>query len=368
MRVIHSSQSPYRYLLALAVLVGLTVWLISPVVAQSQRWQEINQGVMDGHIIPAYVVLAEAGEQLSERVDGFCSNTDKTPEAINEMRAAWHSAMDAWQSVQHIRFGPVSYFNWQYRLQYWPDERATGLRQLTALLAAADPAILDEETFADQSVGVQGLPALEILLFDEESDALLENGYRCQVAQAIANNIATMSQNIVTRWQQEFRATLMLSDDSGWFRDHSDASTELLKALVESVPLLTTQKLALPMGENAERARLRRAESWRSARSLRNIQLNVAALYDLYQGQGDWQGLTVIFPEAHSMMIDEHFATVNGLINELPASFETALDETEQGYARLVTVAGSLDALYQALEAGVKDTELFLGFNSLDGD
>ena len=368
MRVIHSSQSLYRYLLALATLVGLTVWLASPVAAQSQRWQEINHGVMDGHIMPAYLDLAEAGKQLLERVDGFCANSDKTPEGMTELRANWHRAMDAWQSVQHIRFGPVSYFNWQYRLQYWPDERATGLRQLTALLAAADPAILDEDTFADQSVGVQGLPALEILLFGEDSDALLEGGYPCQVAQTIANNIATMSQNIATRWQEEFRATLMLNDDSGWFRDHSDASTELLKALVESVPLLTTQKLALPMGENAERARLRRAESWRSARSLHNIQLNVAALHDLYQGQGDWQGLAVIFPEVHIMMIDEHFATVNGLISELPASFATALEETEQGYARLSTVAESLDALYQALEAGVKDTELYLGFNSLDGD
>ena len=324
---------------------------------------------MDGHILPAYLTLAEAGEQLSERVDDFCA----TPEAMNEVRAAWHNAMDAWQSVQHIRFGPVSYFNWQYRLQYWPDERATGQRQLTALLAEEDPAILDEAVFADQSVGVQGLPALEILLFGEDSDTLQGGSYRCQVAQAIAHNIADISQDIATRWQEEFRSTLLLDDDSGWFRDHSDASTELLKALVESVPLLTTQKLALPLGENAERVRLRRAESWRSARSLRNIQLNVAALHDLYQGQDDWQGLAVIFPQAHVKLIDEHFATVRELISELPASFETALDETahngaQPGYAKLSAVQQSLDALYQALEAGVKDTELYLGFNSLDGD
>lgn len=363
MILMRSRPFPCRFFSALFCLTA--VWLPALSLAQSQDWRQINRDVLEEHVMPAYTALAEAGSRLSERGDALCSSSDEA--TMREMRDAWQNAMDAWQSVQHIRFGPVTYFNWQYRLQYWPDERGTGNRQLTALLTEADPAVLEQETFTDQSVGVQGLPALEVLLFGEDSEALMDSNYRCQVARTIAGNIGNMTRDIQARWEQEFSATLMLDDDSGLFMDHSDATTELLKALVESVPLLTDQKLALPMGDNAERFRLGRAESWRSERSLRNIRLNVQALSALYEGQADRKGLAAAFPEDHVATIDQHFDTVKGHISDLPDGFEAVLG-SDNGYDRLTSLRQSLDALYEALEAAVKDTDLYLGFNSLDGD
>jgi predicted lipoprotein len=46
----------------------------------------------------------------------------------------------------------------------------------------------------------------------------------------------------------------------------------------------------------------------------------------------------------------------------------TALLQTEAGYTQLVSVRDQMNALFELLEASLKNTDLYLGFNSLDGD
>jgi predicted lipoprotein len=348
------------------LLTGATLGLSAGAFAAEPNtsWTEVNLAVTDMHVIPAYEVFAGAATELQTRADAFCAAP--TADTLPALQSGFHLAMDAWQGVQHIQFGPLTYFNWNFRIQYWPDDNGTGARQLNALIAAKDPAVLATDAFDRQSVGVQGFQALEGLLFDDTSLAdLSQDVYRCQVMQTIAANIAEIATGVSTRWKSEFRATVENADERGFFESAEDATIDYLKALVEPVRRIQEQKLVAVLGETPDVARERRAESWRSQRTLRNIKLNVAALEHEFTASAP--PLSSVLHEADVELINAAFAKVIASLQAQPDSLAEAL-AAEGGHAALLQIAAELDALYEAMEAGLKNTDLYLGFNSLDGD
>lgn len=327
-------------------------------------WRAINLALTDTRVLPGYAAFMASTAALEPTAVTLCAAVDSS--SLTGMQQAFHAAMDDWQKVSHIHFGPITYFNWNFRLQYWPDERNSGSRQLEALLLARDDAVLELDSFARQSVGVQGFPALESLLFGEEALALLqEDTYRCRVVQTIAANLADIAAGVHTRWRDEFRNTVAGDEDQDYYAGARDATVDFYKALVENLRKYKEQKLDAVLGADPEAARLRRAESWRSQRSLRNLRLNVEALAALYQGSQP--ALALAMPVADRERITGHFAALQQATRDLPDAL-VGLADTPQGHARLLDVAARMDALYEALETGLKNTELYLGFNSLDGD
>ncbi|MDR2212803.1 MAG: imelysin family protein [Pseudomonadales bacterium] len=332
--------------------------------AQNSDWTAVNLAVTDTHVIPAYQRFAETGAALREAGAGFCARLDEA--ALNELREAFNNSFDGWQGAQHIQFGPITYFNWNYRIEFWPDDNGTGARQLSALIAAADPAALEAESFARQSVGVQGFPALERLLFEDNALTQLQaEPYRCQVVEAISANLGEIATGVYQEWRDEFRATVASADERGFFESAEDATLDYLKSLVESIRRVQQQKLESVLGEDQSSARPRRAEAWRSDRSVQSLRGNVQALHELYSA-GSPALKTVLLSE-DLPAIDAAFDQALAAAAALPPSMNAALG-TPEGYAALQNTRDSLDALYEALEAALKKTDLYLGFNSLDGD
>lgn len=327
-------------------------------------WTGINIAVTDAHVLPGYAQLAKAGAALVPAAAALC----EAPSAatLTTAQQQYHAAFDAWQGVAHLQFGPVTYFNWNYRLQFWPDDNGTGARQLDAMLAAADPAVLEPASFERQSVGVQGFPALERLLFEADSlQVLQDQPYRCHLVQAIAGNLASVTAGVDQRWREEFRAVVADPVGSGQFESAQDATVDFYKALVESLRRYQQQKLEPVLGASLQQARERRAESWRSQRSLRNLQRDVAALQDLFGGSTP--SLASALQADDVPGIKAGFAALQQSLATLPDDFAPLLQDAA-GYARLVALRNEFDALFEALEAALKRTDLYLGFNSLDGD
>jgi len=351
------------------IAAGLTANLLiaQPADESTENWTEVNLAVTDSHVIPAYTALMQATQELETVAEAFCRLPDA--EGLAGFQDKFHSSMDAWQQIQHIQFGPITYFNWNFRIHYWPDDQGTGARQLDALIAAENQDILSSDNFARESVAVQGYPALERLLYESGSLALLQgNPYRCQVAQTLARNISEIAGGVQTRWVNEFRTTVANADERGFFESAEDATIDFLKAQVEPVRRIQQQKLEEVLGESAGRERVRRSESWHSARSLRNIRLNVLALEGLFNGADDSgvQLSSVLLPEDVAI-INDNFTELNTALAALPESFAETL-EAEGGRENLEQVIAQLDALFESMEAALKNTDLYLGFNSLDGD
>jgi uncharacterized protein len=350
------------------IAAGLTANLLiaQPADESAENWTEVNLAVTDSHVIPAYTALMQATQELEAVAQAFCRSPDA--EGLAGFQDKFHSSMDAWQQVQHIQFGPITYFNWNFRIHYWPDEQGTGARQLDALIAAENQTILSSDNFARESVGVQGYPALERLLFEADSLALLQgNSYRCQVAQTLARNISEIAGGVQTRWVDEFRTTVANADERGFFESAEDATIDYLKAQVEPVRRIQQQKLEEVLGESAGRERVRRAESWRSNRSIRNVRLNIVALEDLFNGTDAVVQLSSVLLPEDVITINDNFTELNASLAALPDSFAAAL-EAEGGRDNLEQVIVQLDSLFESMEAALKNTDLYLGFNSLDGD
>lgn len=355
-----------KAILALATLslLGFAVHA-QPVAAPAEPdWTAINLAVTDQHVLPGYQLFASSAAVLAESAQGLCLQSDAA--SLANTQQSFHLAMDAWEGIQHIQFGPVTYFNWNFRLQYWPDEKGTGARQLDDMIATQDGSSLETETFSRQSVGVQGFPALERLLFEDNSVQLLQqDAYRCQVLYTIAANIKDIAAGISMRWQDEFRAIIATADERGFFESAQDATVEFYKALAESVRKYQQQKVEAVMGESLATARVRKAESWRSARSLRNLKLNVSALENLFNA-GVPALSTALLPD-DVVKTQAAFSKLNSALMPLPDDMEPML-QGESAYLQLKAVDAGLDNLFETLETALKNTDLYLGFNSLDGD
>lgn len=349
----------------LALPLLFTTLVASPLLlAQNTDWTPLNLAMTDAVVIPAYDRFAAATAPLARDATGFCAAVDAA--SLAALQQEFIAAYDGWQGVQHIQFGPITYFNWNFRLQFWPDDKGTGARQLDALLAAADPAALTAEAFAQQSVGVQGFPALERLLFSDDSLTALKNEpYRCQVVQAIAHNLDDIAHGVAQRWRDDFRTTVANADERGFFESSQDATIDYLKAVIESVRRIQQQKVEAVLGESQAAARERRAEAWHMDRSVQHLRTNVAALAALFNDSTP--ALNTVLVPADLPDIQQAFAKLQSDLAAAPDSMNAAI-KTPEGYAALKQVDADLDALFELLEAAVKKTDLYLGFNSLDGD
>ena len=71
-------------------------------------------------------------------------------------------------AVAHLSLGPAEEDGRGLAILFWPDPKALGWKAQRALLTG-DPAALQPDAFAQQSVAARGLPALERLLYPAEA-------------------------------------------------------------------------------------------------------------------------------------------------------------------------------------------------------
>ena len=135
-----------------AALTAIALLLPFPAVA------DVADVVRD-HILPGYDRFAEATEALALRAAETCDAKALAP--------AYHAAFDAWMGVQHLHLGPAEDDGRNLAIAFWPDPKGLGRKAQLALLTG-DPAKLEPDAFAEQSVAARGLSGLERLLWPQE--------------------------------------------------------------------------------------------------------------------------------------------------------------------------------------------------------
>lgn len=326
-----------------------------------------NLRAVDQHIVPAYQNLQAVTAGLASQANTFCRQPDDARFAT--LRQRYRESLSAWQSIQHIRFGPIEYLTRAHRFELWPDKRGTVGRHLSKLLAAEDSSALQPDNFASGSVAVQGLSALERLLFDADVQAGSFAGsatahYRCQVVQAIGRNLAAMSARLTDEWadQRDFIATAHGGND--FYDSDQEVSAKLLNNLHTQLQVIVEQKLERPLGANLRKARGKRAESWRSEQSLANIRDNLVATRTLY----DTAFSKRLQDEALGAQIEAGFVATLSALDAVGMPLHRAVKDpaarqrVEDLHAKTATLKHLLG---NALPAALG---LALGFNSLDGD
>lgn len=365
---------PHRLFRFLALLLFVLPAAAPAADLDEATHRRLVEAVATGHVVPRYAALEAATAALDAAAGAFCAHPGRT--ALVEMRRRYGAASDAWQRIQHVRFGPIEYFSRSARFAFWPDPRNSVGRALEDLLKA-EPAALEPDTFGRGNVAGQGLPALERLMFADGAEAALMAGddgarRRCALVAAIARNLARMAADVHREWVGGDRPFLAVLASAGAadspYQHPREAVLDFVKALHLAVELVSDHKLSRPLGASVQAARPRLAEAWRSGRSLENVRLDLAAGAELY----DAGFSAVVRGPAGDAALDElmrrAFAQSRTTAAAVAPSLEVAVEDARQRPAveRLVRETAALKAL--VAQRLTEALGIPLGFNALDGD
>jgi len=333
-------------------------------------------------IVPLYAELdAEALKQI-EQSQAFCQAEASAQQGLQKsLQNQWRATMTAWARAQPIGFGHIEDGNLRWKLQFWPDRKDITRKKVEALIASDDD--LNAERVASASVSVQGLVALEYLLFDERASDLVlyqQNARRCQLLMAITERVQLVTFQLLNDWYGDTAtpgyADKFSSPGKGnkLYPDNNAALADLLDTLVVGAEVVKRNKLGLPIanGKGASHAKPYRLEAWRSQYSLELMRASTVTLEQLYRGNGGF-GLVSYLAEHKEvdssllLAIDDAFKAVNDQFLLLEGPLFTQIKQPEY-YAQLIELHKRLSVLQGNLSKLPRSLGISLGFNSNDGD
>lgn len=350
-------------------LVFLLLFLCSACANDADKaFARNNRMLVDRIIVPHYQVLAMSATSLHSDITHYCQGDESI--GLDDIDRGYHQTMDAWQSVQWLRTGPSDNRLSHYRFQLWPDKNGTGARQIRKMLHEMDLDKLEETRFRKGSVAVQGLPAMERLIFDRKSGTqpFLVNGtatFRCYYLQAIAYNLEAISTELEKSWNGYYRKAIFNAGPGNEiFSSPVEPTGEFLSQISLQLEFILKLKLQSPLGllEGKKKVRLKQSESWRSERSITNVLQNLQVLHDAYK--------IVLLPHVQSeeliTKLEKLWESTIDRFSVLPNSMRTALSDHEKSLLDgLEKISLLSDLIANELSA---DIGIPIGFNSLDGD
>jgi uncharacterized protein len=353
--------------LAACLIVLASVSAVSPALASKAT--DVVNGAIDGFVRPGYKTFHQATSALLVDEQALCATPSQA--TLDVARKAFGETVDAWSRIEIIRFGPVTEQNRLERVLFWPDRKGTGLKQVQAALASKDPTAADAKQLAGKSVAMQGLGALEFVLYGTGSEALAAgDAYRCSYGAAISGNLDAIATDLETAWASPdgfAKVWANPSADNPSYRDGTEAVTELMDVFVTGTELVRDVRLGGFLGKEAKDDKPKQALFWRSGKTVDALTGNLAGMMALLEASKlagalpadqAWMGKEALFEFANAAGAA---AAALGPIADVLA------DPVRRGklaYFGLVT--SSLSNIFGTQMSGALG--LTAGFSSLDGD
>lgn len=332
----------------------LLLALVCPLSATAADPSQTVRTALSDHILPRFAWLATTTETLQTTAQTQCAATSA------ELQSAFHTAFDAWIGVSHLRFGPSEVDDRAFALAFWPDTKGFTPKTLTNLIQSEDSAVQNPEEFAHVSIAGRGFYALEFLLYDADFRQLGSEAYLCDLVRAMTTNIHDNASAILTDWQETYSDTLLNPSESGIYRNADEAAQELFKAFNTGLQFTSDTRLGRPLG-TFDRPLPARAESRRSERSRRHIEVSLTAL----------QELVAILAEGNETLTQSlaaGFETSQTRLSKIKdADFASITSVQDRFHLELVQQSIDRIRVISATELGPK-LGVAAGFNALDGD
>jgi predicted lipoprotein len=393
---------------------------------------DLGPALARGYIAPAMVEFQQAAVSMREGMTAFCpgaslhagqadavpampegsgksghegpqasaSHAREAPPDALELDRRFGRLVQAWSGIAFLRFGPLVDSNRFERIFFWPDPRGVMLRQIQGQLAAADKAqageegagapgsILDPQALATHSVALQGLPALEYMLYRDtgllRAGAQEAQGFAaaCGYSRAIAGNLASIGSELASLWGGSGDYAARFSKPAGdnpIYRSNQEVAGEAIKALSTGLQFTRDIELLPMLGSGPAKASEKKAPFWRSGKSALALAASargLAAFHDAagwrYAADEAWIGSSIDDELTRAAAAFESVA--QGLAQAaaaapVQAGALQAWLETEEGYRQLV-----LASLLLKNAKGIVDENMApafgarIGFNALDGD
>ncbi len=222
----------------------------------------------------------------------------------------------------------------------------------------------DPAAFAEVSVAARGLMALDQLLFDPEAAPVEPGGYRCRLLVAITGDMVATSARMLERWRDPWGGFLTSAGDpdNPVYLAPEESTRALYSALADGLQADIDLRLGRPLG-TFDRPQPRRAEAWRSGRSLPNLLASAEGMQALFE--------TAFVPaigEDHARPVRNAFASVASAAGNVAAPIDVEV-ATPQGRIHVEALQGALKRVQTEVMSHVGPVVgVTSGFNSMDGD
>jgi uncharacterized protein len=352
------------------LLLALLALVAPSLPAAALSYGEVNTTLVDEVVVPAYERYAAATSRLPASIEALCTSPDKA--RLDAAQQAWREAMLAWQRAQPIGFGPVADQGLAPQIEFWPDKHGTAGRQFSQALADRDPALLEPDRLAGQSVGLTSLVSLERLLFGDE---ILEPGgdYACGYALAVARHQVRLAEALAKAWSgKDGFGVVVTSADAGndVFFSAYDPAAALYRSVADTLDGAIQVKLEPAMGDSLDAARGRRAENWRSQMELASIAANLETARALYATPGGFGDLYQVLggDPAVDQQVRAGFEQTLQTAQAVPLPLAEAVEDpaAREQVQQLVDQIKQLRELIRG--PVVAALGLSIGFNATDGD
>lgn len=321
------------------------------------------QRLADDAVEPAYQQWQMRSQHIATMVREACAREALDPAMLTDMRAGWREDALAWSYLQSMQPGPVTPVS--VRVSYWPDKKDLVGHQVNNWLKQPVPTVAE---LSEQSVTLQGLSAMEFMLFDARFDWMQpgEKNRLCPRVQVIAERQQQLATETLHAWQQEQGAGMRGAVPNARYATESEALAEVLKANVSGLEV-AHKKLVAALGEKYPQPYL--AEYWRSGLSLSSARAVIEGSRSLWQS-----GLAAAVEKQDKALagkVTARYTEVleNDLLAADPTPVLTELLKTPAGRESVAALANQMKDLHLTYARDVsKALQIPLGINAHDGD
>jgi hypothetical protein len=321
---------------------------------------------------PEAARFAESAAMLRDAVAGLCN--DPSRRRLKAAQSAFRTAAQALATIEPIRFGPNREQSRLERLLLFPDPKGLVRRQVEKALAEGDGRILSAEALYERSVALQGLPALELVLFGEDAGAVAgrgeESARRCGFARAIAENIKGIADAIARAWSDPAgysRLMLEPSADNPVYLKPEEVTLELAQTLINGIEAVRDVRLAGPLGLREAGKAPTAGVLEISGATVAVVAGNLEGLLALYGKGGLEQRLAGAEPRLARLVVEELGRALDS-IRRVKGSMPEARRRRQDRQLLIALGFPLKNAQEQVAQLISAATGISIGFNAGDGD
>ena len=355
------------------ITIILFLFLLSLVPSQAQSDKDTKKllsNVLIEYIQPSYLDLHTHAQNLASETEHLCHKP--SPSNLGVVQSSFLSFTHSWAKIEWFRIGPVMSKNRIERILFYPDRKSTGLKQVQRALAQEDQTVTSLKSITQKSVAVQGLGALEFILFGTGYETLQtdEGSFRCAFAKAITQNMVEITKTLSDTWTSESIVSnywLNPSAENPLFRNDNEALNMLIGTLVHGLEAIRDVRISAFLKEEAKFDRPKSALMWRSENTTAMITNGLEGLLELF----NVSAIETLLPEENSSLGDstrfefhQAISTLNALQKPISEILISEGDRKQMEYLKL-SVGYAMSRLDSDMS---QQLGLSVGFSFGDGD
>lgn len=246
--------------------------------------------MLEEYVRPGYADFNWAATALESAAGALCASPSVAN--LETTRSVFRSVAGQWARIEWLRLGPVMSENRLERILFFPDRKGTGRKQVQSAILSKDKSVTDVRSLTGKSVAMQGLGALEFILFGNGSYtlALSKGDHRCAFAYAVAANLVKLSGEIVDRWSADsvfLPVFLKPSASNPLYRTDQEALNVLLGQMIHGLEAMRDARIGAFLDtEDPDHNRPKSALFWRSGMTMSTIGAGLSGLEAMFNNSG----------------------------------------------------------------------------------